>query len=51
MGSDYLLAIGVILLCNLKTFLLGILCIGGACLLRKRRTIKDKKHICTKDLM
>lgn len=51
MGSDYLLVLGVILLCNFKTLLLGILCIVGACLFKKRKTIKEKKHICSKDLM
>ena len=49
MGSDYLLVLGIILLCNFKTAIFGILCIIAACMIKKKKTIKDKKGIHFKD--
>lgn len=49
MGSDYLLVIGILLLCNFKTMIFGILCIAGACVVKKRKTIKEKKRIYFED--
>ncbi len=50
MGSDYLFVIGIILLFQSKTIWIGILYILGACINRKRKTIKEKKHLVLEDL-
>ena len=39
MGSDYLLVLGIILLCNFKTAIFGILCIIAACMIKKKKRV------------
>lgn len=50
MGSDYLFVIGVILLFHIKTIWLGILCIIGASIYKKRKTKKVRNKLILEDM-
>lgn len=43
--SDYLVFIGVVLLFQPKFSIIGILCILVSFIFRRKKSIKDKKHI------